>query len=214
MAPLRLALAALALVAATPAGGQSVLLWRSYVEEASTRFGVPVEWIERVMRAESGGRTVLNGRPITSHAGAMGLMQIMPPTWAELRSRLGLGFDPHDPRDNIMAGTFYLRLMHDRFGFPGMFAAYNAGPARYARHLATGGPLPGETRAYLVTVAGRGAIAAPAGSSATASADRPANGIFFAVGPVSAASAGDRAAPSTLFVALAHGGPKRAGEAP
>jgi soluble lytic murein transglycosylase-like protein len=156
MALLRLALAALALVAATPAGAQSVSHWRTYVEEASARFGVPVEWIERVMRAESGGRTMLDGRPITSHAGAMGLMQIMPATWAELRARLGLGADPHQPRDNILAGTFYLRLMYDRFGYPGMFAAYNAGPARYAEHLRNGRALPVETRAYLAMVAGQG----------------------------------------------------------
>jgi soluble lytic murein transglycosylase-like protein len=155
MAALRVALAALALFAATPAGAQSVSHWRPHIEEASARFGVPVAWIERVMRAESGGLTVLNGRPITSHAGAMGLMQIMPGTWADLRARLGLGTDPHHPRDNIMAGAFYLRLMYDRFGYPGMFAAYNAGPGRFAEHLRTGRSLPSETRAYLATVAGQ-----------------------------------------------------------
>jgi soluble lytic murein transglycosylase-like protein len=42
---------------------------------------VPELWIERVMRAESRGLTTLAGRPITSRAGAMGLMQIMPATW-------------------------------------------------------------------------------------------------------------------------------------
>lgn len=79
---------------------------------------MPAAWIERVMQAESGGRTVLNGRPIISRAGAMGLMQVMPGTWAEIRSALGLGSDPFDPRDNILAGTFYLRRMFDRFGYP------------------------------------------------------------------------------------------------
>ncbi len=86
--------------------------------------GVPVDCIERVMRAESGGRTMLGGRPIVSSAGAMGLMQLMPGTWADMQGRLGLGSDPHAPRDNILAGTLYLRLMHDRFGYPGL-----AGPA-------------------------------------------------------------------------------------
>lgn len=155
MAALRVVAAALALLVAMPARADSVVRWRVYVEEASARFGVPVEWIERVMRAESGGRTTIGGRPTTSHAGAMGLMQIMPKTWAELRARLGLGADPHHPRENIMAGTFYLRLMHDRFGYPGMFAAYNAGPGRYAEHLRTGRSLPGETRDYLASVTGR-----------------------------------------------------------
>src|SRR3990170_330204 len=106
------------------------------------------------MRAESGGRTTLRGRPTVSRAGAMGLMQLMPGTWAEMRAQLGLGFNPHDPRDNILAGTAYLRAMHDRFGYPGLFGAYNAGPARYAEHLATGRPLPGETRDYLAKVGG------------------------------------------------------------
>jgi hypothetical protein len=71
-----------------------------------------------------------------------------------MRDAHGLGPDPHDPRDNILAGTAYLRAMYDRFGYPGLFAAYNAGPARYAGHLASGNPLPAETRAYLGIVAG------------------------------------------------------------
>lgn len=155
MAGLRIALAALALVVTAPAKAESVDRWRPYIAEASARYAVPVEWIERVMRAESGGRTTLNGRPITSHAGAMGLMQLMPGTWADIRARLGLGHDPHDPRDNILAGTYYLRLMHDRFGYPGLFGAYNAGPGRYAAWLVGRSGLPGETRAYIATVAGR-----------------------------------------------------------
>ncbi len=146
-----LALAA-ALLAPVPASAGSVAKWSPFIAEASARFGVPVAWIERVMRAESGGRTSLGGRPITSHAGAMGLMQLMAATWAEMRSAYRLGNDPHDPHDNIIAGTAYLRMMHDRFGYPGMFAAYNAGPGRYAEHLATGRALPGETRAYLAAV--------------------------------------------------------------
>lgn len=159
MAALRTFALGLALLVATPAaanpsGTDPVSRWHAEIAEASARFGVPVAWIERVMRAESGGRTHLDGRPITSRAGAMGLMQIMPATWAELRTRLGLGFDPHDPRDNILAGTLYLRLMYDRFGYPGLFGAYNAGPGRYAAYLASRRPLPGETRAYLAAVTG------------------------------------------------------------
>ncbi|WP_395337581.1 lytic transglycosylase domain-containing protein [Novosphingobium sp. BL-8A] len=128
--------------------------WRAEIGDASARFGIPAIWIERVMRAESRGHTTLDGRPIISRAGAMGLMQLMPDTWAELRRRLGLGSDPHAPRDNILAGTAYLRDMYDRFGYPGLFAAYNAGPARYAASLANGRPLPAETQAYLASVTG------------------------------------------------------------
>ena len=172
MAALRVALAALALFAASPAEARSVDRWRPYIAEASARYSVPIEWIERVMRAESGGRTTLNGCPITSLAGAMGLMQLMPGTWADMRARLGLGDDPHHPRDNIMAGTYYLRLMYDRFGYPGLFGAYNAGPARYSAYLAGRSGLPGETRAYMASVAGARAssvAAAPAVLSAARS---------------------------------------------
>jgi len=126
--------------------------WQPLVAEAAARFHIPEAWIRAVMKAESGGRTRLDGRPITSRAGAMGLMQVMPETYAELRLRHGLGPDPHGPRDNILAGTAYLREMYDRFGFPGLFAAYNAGPGRYQEHLDHGRPLPAETRAYLVAL--------------------------------------------------------------
>lgn len=139
----------LALLAASPAAALPPGRWSSEIEEASARFGVPADWIRRVIRAESGGRTTRLGRPIVSPAGAMGLMQLMPGTWRDLRAALGLGADPHVPRDNILAGTFYLRAMYDRFGYPGLFAAYNAGPARYASHLATRRALPAETVAYV-----------------------------------------------------------------
>src|SRR3546814_20236377 len=99
------------------------------------------------MRVESAGRVLT-----ISSAGAMGLMQVMPGTWAELRTRYGLGGDPYDARDNILAGTAYLREMHDRYGSPGFLAAYHAGPRRYEPHLA-GRPLPAEPRAYLAAPA-------------------------------------------------------------
>src|SRR3546814_5164756 len=76
----------------------------------------------------------------------MGLMQVMPNTYEAMRSQHGLGADPHDPRDNILAGAAYLRAMYARFGFPGLFAAYNAGPGRYGEHLRDTRPLPAATR--------------------------------------------------------------------
>ncbi|AZO34107.1 MAG: lytic transglycosylase domain-containing protein [Mesorhizobium sp.] len=123
--------------------------WQKFVAEASRRFRVPQAWIRAVMNAESGGNTMRDGRPITSRAGAIGLMQVMPATYAEMRVANGLGPNPHDPRDNILAGTAYLRAMYDRFGFPGLFAAYNAGPGRYEGYLKHGKPLPKETVDYL-----------------------------------------------------------------
>jgi soluble lytic murein transglycosylase-like protein len=154
MAALTRLLPAMLLLTATLARADEVERWRPMIEEASTRFGIPTSWIERVMRAESRGLTMLNGRPIRSRAGAMGLMQIMPGTWEQMRARLALGTNPDDPRDNILAGTFYLRLMYDRFGYPGLFGAYNAGPGAYAAWLAGKRRLPGETVAYLGTVGG------------------------------------------------------------
>lgn len=157
--------AALVLGVAAPARSDPVGRWQVYIDEAAMRFGIPAAWIARVIRAESGGRTVIGGRPTTSRAGAMGLMQLMPQTWAEMRARLHLGPDPHAPRDNILAGSFYLRLMYERFGYPGMFAAYNVGPGRYAAHLASGRVLPAETRAYLTTVVANAGPVARAGSA-------------------------------------------------
>ena len=119
-----------------------------HIVEAARRFGIPQPWIRAVMEVESAG----NPRAV-SHAGAMGLMQIMPGTWAELRVAHRLGDDPFDPRDNILAGAAYMRQMYDRFGSPGFLAAYNAGPARYQNHLDTGRALPRETRNYLAILA-------------------------------------------------------------
>lgn len=132
--------------------------YAAFIAEAAQRFGIPEAWIRAVMRVESAGDV----RAISS-AGAMGLMQVMPATWAELRIRHQLGGNPYDPRDNILAGTAYLREMHDRYGSPGFLAAYNAGPGRYEAYLA-GRPLPAETRAYVAMLAplvGGGEITAP-----------------------------------------------------
>lgn len=130
---------------APPAPSTVTHPYAPHVAVAARRFGIPEAWIWAVMRVESAG----NARAV-SRAGAMGLMQIMPGTWAQLRARHGLGADPFDVRDNIMAGAAYLREMHDRYGnASAMLAAYNAGPGRYDDHLSRGRPLPAETVAYL-----------------------------------------------------------------
>jgi soluble lytic murein transglycosylase-like protein len=154
MAPLILA----ALLVAGSPGQDGTARWAAEINAAASRCGVPQDWIGRVMQAESGGRTLLDGRPIRSAKGAIGLMQLMPATWGELRRHLGLGDDPDRPADNIVAGACYLRRMYDRFGYPGLFGAYNAGPARYAAWLAGSARLPVETIGYLRRVTG----AAPA----------------------------------------------------
>jgi hypothetical protein len=165
------------------------------IAAASQRFGIPEGWIRAVMRAESAG-----DRHAVSHRGAMGLMQVMPATWAGLRAQHDLGADPFAPQDNIMAGTAYLREMLDRFGsVPLMLAAYNAGPRRVEAHLSTGEPLPLETRAYVAAlpplltgdsdVVAAGQLAAPAA--------RAGDGIFVRLG------ARAKAPTRSIFVPLA-----------
>jgi soluble lytic murein transglycosylase-like protein len=133
--------------AQTSARSEAVDRFAKFIDEASSRFAVPARWIRAVMQVESKG----DERAISSR-GAMGLMQLMPGTWVELSVRYGLGVDPFDAHDNIIAGAAYLKDMHDRFGSAGFLAAYHAGPARYEQHLATGRPLPQETVAYVAAV--------------------------------------------------------------
>jgi hypothetical protein len=127
--------------------------WGPYIREASARFAVPQGWIRAIIRQESGGHEYLHGRPVTSDAGAMGLMQLMPATYAELRDRFNLGNDPYDPHDNIMAGTGYIAQLYARYGAPAFLVAYDAGPRRMDEYNAGRGSLPNETVAYLASVA-------------------------------------------------------------
>lgn len=169
-------LAGLGLFGDAPAFGQAAaeqaqprtIAIADHVSEASQRFGIPEGWIYAVMRTESAGRV-----GAVSSAGAMGLMQLMPGTWARQRARLGLGSDPFDPRDNIMAGTSYLREMYDHYGATGMLAAYNAGPGRYEDWLDRGRPLPAETRAYVAKIAPQLQTARTGGVVASASPVQP-----------------------------------------
>ena len=121
--------------------------WGPYIREAAGRFRVPEGWVRAVMRQESGGR-----EQAVSSAGAMGLMQVMPATYAGLRARHRLGDDPYDPHSNVLAGTAYIREMYDRYGSPGFLAAYNAGPDRVDGYLAGSGSLPDETVNYLAAI--------------------------------------------------------------
>ncbi len=194
MGALKLLATAVVLSASTPGDDPHVARWQPIITEASLKFGVPESWIERVMQAESDGQTSLSGRPIRSPAGAIGLMQLMPATWQAMRQTLGLGGNPDDPHDNIVAGTFYLRLMYERFGYPGLFAAYNAGPTRYAAHLATGQPLPAETVTYLAKVSGL--VARPDDRASSRKPDR----LFVVRGGEAAAATSDTPAASVFAV--------------
>ncbi len=121
--------------------------WGPYISEAAARYRVPERWVRAVMQQELGGE-----QQATSPVGAMGLMQVMPTTYDELRVRHQLGDDPYDPHNNILAGTAYIREMYDRYGAPGFLAAYNAGPDRVDSYLAGQGPLPDETVNYLAAI--------------------------------------------------------------
>lgn len=128
--------------------------WNPLIEAASRRFGVPQAWIRTVMRMESGGRTMSSQtQPITSRAGAMGLMQVMPGTYREMRAQYRLGANAYDPQDNVLAGAAYLRWLHARYGYPAMFAAYNDGPGHFEERLQQGEALPVETRNYVSRIA-------------------------------------------------------------
>jgi hypothetical protein len=118
------------------------------ITEASGRFAIPADWIRAIIAVESASKA-----GAVSPKGAMGLMQIMPGTWSDLRPSYPLGADPFDPHDNILAGSAFLRKLFDRFGPEGFLAAYNAGPSRYLAYLTQGRPFAGETHIYLTKIA-------------------------------------------------------------
>src|SRR5215472_2190864 len=121
--------------------------WGPYIRDAAGRYAVPERWIRAVMQQESGGE-----EQATSPVGAMGLMQVMPATYDELRVHYRLGDDPYEPHSNILAGTAYIREMYDRYGAPGFLAAYNAGPDRVDSYLAGRAALPDETVNYVAAI--------------------------------------------------------------
>lgn len=188
---LSLVLAAVAVVVSASASAASLDQWRPQIAEAARRFDLPADWIAAVIAAES------DGDPhALSSKGAMGLMQLMPATWSDLQGLYHLGGDPFDPGDNILAGAAYLGAMRDRFGYPGLFAAYSAGPARYEAYLRGGELLPEETRRYLsvLTQMPRGPVS-PRGSA-----------LFFPPLTVghTPASKSEPTDPNGLFVPLGH----------
>ena len=169
-ASLRLALVIVALASAslasasagaTPHGASACA---RHAPEAARRSGLSADIILGVMHVESRGRP----RAI-SPKGAMGCMQIMPPTWAYLTRRYGLSRDPWDARMNMIGGALYLAELVRQFGLPGAYSAYNAGPGRYQRHVRDGIPLPAETVAYATALTGK----APTPAPSYAQAERP-----------------------------------------
>lgn len=112
------------------------------LREAAARYAIPVALARAVLAAES------NFDPnAVSRAGAMGLMQLMPQTAAEMYVA-----DAFDPRENIFGGVRYLRVLTNLFDgdLVKVIAAYNAGPE--AVRKAGGIPNYAETQAYVVRV--------------------------------------------------------------
>lgn len=181
--------------AASPAQSQSVGLRAAVaarspknlvadaIQEASRRFHVPASWLRVIMRAESAGDA-----NSVSVKGAIGLMQVMPETYAELRVKHGFGPDPFEPRDNILAGAAYLAEMFSRYGAPGFLAAYNAGPRRYEEHLFRGRPLPDETTDYVARLAPELGVGSISTTQIHAPSDAPHAPIFVTVSAVKMAS--------------------------
>jgi hypothetical protein len=130
-----------------------------FIREAVQRYRIPELWVREVILRESGGAVAA-----VSPAGAIGPMQVIPATYDRLRQVYGLGPSPRLARDNILAGAAFLRELYDRFGFPGVLAAYNAGPNRMDRFLASVSPLPAETIRYVEVLAAKlGGTAKPSG---------------------------------------------------
>ena len=120
-----------------------------WIKEASETYGVPEHIIRGVMRQESGGRHHNDdGSVLSSEAGALGYMQLMPET-AE-----GLGVNPNDPRENIMGGAHYLKYQLDHFNgdLAKALAAYNAGPGAVEKY--DGVPPYAETQNYVKSIMG------------------------------------------------------------
>lgn len=98
---------------------------RPLIQQTASQEGVPGHLLEALVAVES------NFNPkATSHAGAMGLTQLMPKT----AKSLGVA-DPYDPVQNLQGGARYLGQMLRQFGSTELaLAAYNAGPGAVQRH--------------------------------------------------------------------------------
>jgi len=99
---------------------------QAIVKEAANTYHIPEKLIHAVIRQESNYQN-----DVVSHAGASGLMQLMPQT------AKGLGVtNIFDPKQNIMAGSKYLRQMLNKYNenIPLALAAYNAGPGNVDKY--------------------------------------------------------------------------------
>lgn len=116
--------------------------WLEVARAAARRHGIPEDLFLRLVQQESGW----NPEAI-SHAGAIGLAQLMPDTAALL------GVDPHDPTANLDGGARYLAMQFRDFRrWDHALAAYNAGPEAVREH--DGIPPFAETQDYVRVILG------------------------------------------------------------
>jgi soluble lytic murein transglycosylase-like protein len=116
----------------------------AFIREAAALYRLPESFLRAIIRVESDYNAA-----VVSHAGAQGLMQLMPGTAARMGVR-----DAFDPRQNILGGTRYLRILANAFGGDLILtiAAYNAGQGAVMRHR--GVPPYEETQRYVQRVLG------------------------------------------------------------
>lgn len=124
----------------TPTSGNANI--DALIEEYSAKNGLDSAFVKAVIKQESGFQP-----QVTSHCGAMGLMQLMPATADSLGVK-----DAYDPEQNIAGGTKYLKGLLDRFGGNKSLAlaAYNAGPNAVAKY--NGIPPYKETQNYVKNI--------------------------------------------------------------
>ncbi|MBT4484329.1 MAG: lytic transglycosylase domain-containing protein [Candidatus Latescibacteria bacterium] len=116
---------------------QSISPWEQHIQQYSEEYNVDSDLVRAIIYTES------NGDPYKiSHAGALGLMQIMPLT----ADFMGIS-NMLDPEENIKAGVKYIAWLVKQYDEPHMLWAWNAGPNRIRKNQ-----MPGETKRFIENV--------------------------------------------------------------
>jgi hypothetical protein len=120
------------------------------IESAARANDLPLEFFARVIWQESRFQSDAVGPVTRSGQRAQGIAQFMPGTASERRL-----LDPFDPVQALPKSAEFLNELRSQFGNLGLAAAaYNAGPRRVQEWLAGSGPMPQETRNYVVAITG------------------------------------------------------------
>lgn len=128
---------------------------RQTIIDTANQYGVPAGIALSVAMVESGiQQWTASGNLVRSSAGAIGVMQLMTDTAAQL------GVDPTDPVANIQGGVSYLAQMFSQFGdWPTALAAYNWGPGNVQKALAAGRQFPAGVQDYATKVLAGASVA-------------------------------------------------------